>query len=114
MIKNKLLILLVIFIATVIPTHSVILKLTPFRLNQYVYYEILYKIRGIATTEFKNIKIIEENSSKLVFEFNDQRYTANNLVQGSIYVEMPEGFKDRYLIRSSVPSIILSQYDHNN
>ena len=44
MIKNKLLILLVIFIATVIPTHSVILKLTPFRLNQYVYYEILYKI----------------------------------------------------------------------
>ena len=106
------LLLLVTFFVTVIPTYSLKFELPAFRLNTYVYYEILYKIQGIATTEFKNIVVVEENSKKLVFEYNGQRYTAKNLAQGAIYVEMPEGLKHRYLTRTIVPSIILSQYHH--
>lgn len=113
MIKTKLSIfLLVAFFVTAIPTYSVKVEFPPFRLNTYVYYQILYKIRGIATTEFKNIVVIEENSKKLIFEYNGQRYTAQNLVQGAIYVEMPEGLKHRYLTRTTIPSIILSEYQN--
>ncbi len=84
--------------------------LTPFRFNNYVYYEILYKIEGVNPSEFANINIIEETSLKLVFEYNGQRYTAQNLSKGAIYVDMPEGRSDRYLTRASVPSLVLSRY----
>ena len=111
MIKTKLSILLLatFFIAT-IPSYSIKAKLTAFRLNNYVYYEVLYKIQGISTTEFENIVIIEENSKKLIFEYNGQRYTAKNLAQGAIYVDMPEGLRDRYLTRTTLPTILLSQF----
>ena len=110
MIKTKLsILLLVTFFMTTIPTYSVKIELTPFRLNNYVYYEILYKIRSILSTEFKNIVVVEENSKKLVFEYNGQRYTTKNLVQGVIHVEMPEGLKDRYLTRTTTPALLLAQ-----
>ena len=110
MIKTKLSILLVIFFVITIPSYSLKSELTAFRLNNYVYYEILYKIQGISTTEFENIVVIEDNSKKLVFEYNGQRYTAKNLAQGAIYVEMPEGLNHRYLTRTTVPTILLSQF----
>ena len=113
MIRTKLLILLIAaFFATAIPSYSLKIKFSAFRLNNYVYYEILYKIQGISSTEFANIVVIEENSKKLVFEYNGQRYTAKNLAQGAIYVDMPEGLRDRYLTRSSIPTVILSQFQY--
>ena len=108
MIKTKLSILLLVIFFT-IPTYSVKFELTPFRLNNYVYYEILYKIQRIPATEFKNVVVIEDTAKKLVFEYNGQRYTAKNLVQGAIHVEMPEGLRDRYLTRTSIPAILLAQ-----
>ena len=113
MIKTRLsILLLVTFFIAAIPSYSVKVEFPPFRLNTYVYYQVLYKIRGIATTEFKNIVVIEENSKKLVFEYNGQRYTAKNLAHGAIYVEMPEGLRHRYLTRTTIPTIILSEYEY--
>ena len=110
MIKTRLsILLLAIFFMAAIPTYSVKAILTAFRLNNYVYYEILYKIQGISTTEFENVVIIEENATKLIFEYNGQRYTAKNLAQGAIHVEMPEGLRDRYLTRTSTPALLLAQ-----
>ena len=110
MIKTKLSILLVVtFFIAAIPTYSVKAELTAFRLNNYIYYEILYKIQGISATEFKNVVVIEESATKLVFEYNGQRYIAKNLAQGAIYVDMPEGLKDRYLTRTSTPALLLAQ-----
>ena len=110
MIKNKLsILLLATFFIITVPTYSVKADLTPFRLNNYVYYEILYKIRGISGTEFKNVVVIEDTAKKLIFEYNGQRYTAKNLVQGAIHVEMPEGLRDRYLTRTAIPAILLAQ-----
>ena len=111
MVKTKLSIsLLVTFFMVTIPSYSVKAKLTAFRFNNYVYYEVLYKIQGISSTEFENVVVIEENSKNLVFEYNGQRYTAKNLAQGAIHVDMPEGLKDRYLTRTSIPTILLSQF----
>ena len=110
MIKTKLsILLLVTFFMTTIPTYSVKTVVTAFRLNNYIYYEILYKIQGISSTEFVNVVIIEENATKLIFEYNGQRYTAKNLAQGAIHVDMPEGFNDRYLTRTSTPALLLAQ-----
>ena len=111
MIRTKLsILLLATFFMTAIPTYSLKAILTSFRLNNYVYYEVLYKIQGIPATEFETIVVIEENSRKLVFEYNGQRYTAKNLTQGAIHVDMPEGFNDRYLTRTTLPTILLSQF----
>ncbi|MGL4676789.1 MAG: hypothetical protein ACRCWI_03880 [Brevinema sp.] len=107
---KKLFIFMTIFFLT-LPTYSLKYTLTAFRFNNYVYYEILYKIEGIAPKEFNNITIIEETSNKLVFEYNGQRYTATNIAKGAIYVSMPEGRKNRYLTRRQTPSIVLSQFD---
>ena len=110
MIKTKLsILLLATFFIVTVPTHSVEIELTPFRLNNYIYYEILYKIQGIQSSEFENVVIVEETATKLVFEYNGQRYTAKNLAQGAIHVEMPEGLKDRYLTRTSTPALLLAQ-----
>ncbi|MGL5956892.1 MAG: hypothetical protein ACRC0X_09920 [Brevinema sp.] len=110
MYKTKSFVILIAVFFFTLPTYSLKYILTPFRLNNYVYYEILYKIEGIAPAEFSNVTIIEETSNKLVFEYNGQQYTATNIAKGAIYVNMPEGRSDRYLTRKKVPSIILSQY----
>ncbi|MGL5720827.1 MAG: hypothetical protein ACRCY4_00280 [Brevinema sp.] len=91
---------------------AVELKITPFRLNYIVYYQILHKMKNVPLADFKNITIISETSSKLVFEYDGQQYTATTFVgQGVIHVQMPEGMNNRYISQVRFPSIILTDYD---
>ncbi len=95
-----------------LPSYSVKAIITPFRFNQYVYFEILHKVEGIPPTEFVNITVVEDTPTRLVFEYNGKQYKAQNLTRGAIYVDMPAGRQNRYLSRTYVPSLVLSRYDY--
>lgn len=110
MYKTKIFIVFMAVFFITLPSYSLKYILTPFRFNNYVYYEVLYKIEGISPTKFNDIVVVKETSTMLVFEYEGRQYTAQNIAKGAIYVDMPEGRKDRYLTRKSIPSLILSGY----
>ncbi|MGL5254420.1 MAG: hypothetical protein ACRC9L_05450 [Brevinema sp.] len=91
---------------------AVELKISPFRLNYIVYYQILHKMMGVPLGEFKNVGVISETPSKLVFEYDGKRYTATTFTgQGVIHVQMPNGMNNRYISQVRFPSIVLTDFD---
>lgn len=94
------------------PSFAVEVVMSPFRINYLVYYQILYKLKGVPVTEFKNVNVIKDTASKLVFEYAGKEYTATLFNgQGSIYVTMPDNENPRYITQARFPAVILSSFD---
>lgn len=110
----KKIFLLCLFFSLMQPvvSSSLEIKTSPFRLNYLVYYHILYKMQGISMNKFKDVTVVSDKSSELVFEYEGKRYTANILSNsGAIYVTMPEGMRNRFISQSSFPAIVLVDLD---
>lgn len=110
----KKIFLLCLFFSLIKPvvSNSLEIKTSPFRLNYLVYYHILYKIQGVSMNKFKDVTVVSDKNSELVFEYEGKRYTANFLSNsGAIYVTMPEGMRNRFITQSSFPVLILSDLD---
>lgn len=93
-------------------TFGVTFELKKFRLAYFVLYETLYKIEGIPTTEFKNVKITKEGTTVFKFEYNGRSYGAYYIAPNALYIDMPEGLNDRYIARPRINYLILSTFEY--
>ncbi len=90
-----------------VPSSAVIMDVSQFRLNQYIYYEILYRILKAPLADIVNAVVVSETSYKLVFTYNGEQFTADKLSNGAIFVDMPGERPDRYLTRRKQPALLL-------
>lgn len=112
MMKKVFLLCLFLSLIQPVASNSLEVKTSPFRLNYLVYYHILYKMQGISMNKFKDVTVISDKSSELVFEYEGKRYTANLLSNpGAIYVTMPEGMRNRFITQNRFPAILLVDMD---
>ncbi|MGL4562770.1 MAG: hypothetical protein ACRCVW_02805 [Brevinema sp.] len=87
-------------------------EIKKFRMTYFVYFEVLHRIQGISTKEFDNVIITEEFPTRIKFEYAGKNYAAYYLSPGAIYVDMPEGIRDRYISTKKFPALILHQLDN--